>query len=321
MNIGIIGLGRHGTRYLQHLLEPESPGRLVAICRRDPEQGHALADQHKLRFHQHYQSLIQDPQVEAIIVVTPPSLNLPIALEAIQHRKPLLIEKPLAVSGTEARQIVEHAAQANVPIMTAHTLRYDATIAYIKDRSQDIGPWRYLSLTARLEQRPHSLEEINAWNRRGAILEIGIHLLDLVRYLTREDVHEAFCEILPNKETPEDQAWGRLTTLSGLPCLFDVSRVSESRMTRVELVGQTGQLSANWATGSVTQQKQRNPPEKYHLPLTPTIHYVLKDFIHALKTGNSMPITGEDGLRAVEIAEACYESATLKQAIRVPVQS
>ena len=318
MNVGIIGLGRHGTRYAHHLLTPESPGKLVAICRRDPEQGRAFADQHQLRFHQQYQSLIRDPEVEVIIVVTPPSLNKTIAIEAIHNRKPLLIEKPLAISSTEARQIVEHAAQANVPLMTAQTLRYDATIVKLKEWGQEIGQWQYLSLTSRLEQRPHSPEEMNAWNRRGAILEIGIHLLDLVRFLTGEEVREVYCEI-PESDlgAPENQAWGRLTTLSGIPCLLDISRVSNSRMTRVELIGQTGQLRVNWTTGFVTLLKQRNPLKKHQLPPTPTIQYVLNDFIYALKTGTPMPITGEDGLRAVEIAEACYESASLKQAVRL----
>ena len=316
MNVGLIGLGRHGRRYAEHLFDPQSPGRLVAICRRDPEQGQAFAQQHKLRFHQHYQSLIQDPEVDAIIVVTPPSLTLPIALEAIRNQKPLLIEKPLAISCTKARQIVESASRANVPLMTAHTLRYDATIAKLKEWGKEIGDWQYLSLTARLERRPHSFEEIKSWNNRGALLEFGIHLLDLVRFLTGEEIHEVYCEMPQTApEMPEDQAWGRLTTQSGIPCLLDISRVSDSRSTRVELIGQTGHVSANWTTATVSLQRQRNPPEEHQLSPTPTIYKVLKDFFHALKTGSPMPITGDDGLRAVEIAEACYESSSLKQAI------
>ena len=316
MKVGLIGLGRHGTRYAEHLFEQESPAQLVAVCRRNPAQGQTFARKHNIRFHQHYQSLIHDPEVEAIIVVTPPSLTCPIALEAIQDRKPLLIEKPLAISGTDARRIVEHAAQANVPIMTAHTLRYDATITKLKECSQAIGEWQYLSLTARLERRSHSPEEIYAWNGRGALLEIGIHLLDIVRYLTEEEIREVHCEI-PQADPvgPEEQAWGRLTTQSGIPCLLDISRVSHSRITHVELIGETGQLHASWSTGNLSLQRQRNPPEEQTLPPTPTIRYVLQDFFHALRTGKPMPITGKDGLRAVEIAEACYESAATKHPV------
>lgn len=316
MKVGLIGLGRHGMRYAQHLLEPRSPAQLVAVCRRDPLQGEEFSQKHHIRFHPTYQALIHDPEVEAIVVVTPPSLTCAIALEGIQQGKPLLIEKPLSVSARDARHIVECAAQANVPIMTAHTLRYDATISKLQKSSDTLGAWQYLSLTARLERRPHSPEEIYAWNGRGALLEIGIHALDIARFLTREEIQEVYCEMLNTTPGgPEEQVWGRLTTQSGLPCLFDVSRVSQSRMTSIELIGETGQLRANWSTGTLSLQRGRNLPEEQQFSPTPTIQYVLQDFIQSLIEEKPMPITGEDGLRAIEIAEACYLSASTKQPV------
>jgi len=316
MNLGLIGVGRHGTRYAQHLLGPDSPGRLVAICRRDATQGQAFAKESSLRFHQDYQSLIKDPEVDAIIVVAPPSLTLPIAIAAIQNRKPLLIEKPLAVSGSDARQIVEHASHAKVPIMTAHTLRYDSTIAKLKEWALDIGEWQELSLTARLERRPHTSEDIKAWNNRGALLEIGIHLLDLTRFLTGEEIGEVQCETnQPTLQIPEGHAWGKLTTESGRPCHFDVSRLSDSRMTQIEIIGQTGNIYANWSASTITRYHKNNTPEELQLSPRPTIPLVINDFIQALRTGTAMPITAEDGLRAVEIAEACYQSAAQKHAV------
>ncbi len=174
-------------------------------------------------------------------------------------------------------------------------------------------------INRRLEPRPHSQEEINAWNGRGALLEIGIHLLDLARFLTGEEIDGVHCE-RPHMDTagPEDQVWGRLTTQSGIPCLLDISRVSHSRMTKVELIGETGQLSANYSTSTLSLQREKHPPEEQTLLPTPTIHSVLKGFVHSLKTGNPMPITGEDGLRAVEIAEACYESLATQHPVRLP---
>lgn len=319
MNVGLIGLGRHGMRYAHHLLDSPSPARLVAICRRDSEKGHAFADKHQLRFHRRPQDLASDPEVDAVIVVTPPSLTLPIAMDAIQHRKAVLIEKPLSVTAADARKIVETSTKAGVPIMTAHTMRYDATIAKLKECSENVGAWRYLALTARLERRLPSIEEIQAWKGRGALLEFGIHLLDLARFLTGEEITEVHCEVnRTDIDKPEEQIWGRLTTQSGIPCLLDVSRVSSSRMTRVELIGETGQVRANWTTGTVSLQRERHPPEEYTLAPTPTIQRVLEDFVHALTTGSPMPIPANDGLRAVEIAEACYESARTGSPVQSP---
>ena len=156
IGIGLIGLGRHGMRYAQHVLTQLPQARLVAVCRRDVGQGLTFAQQHNLRFYADYRELIADSQVEAVLVVTSPSLTLPIALEAIRKGKPLLIEKPLAVTAAEATQIVESATKANVLLMTAHTLRYDGTISKLKEITGEIGAWKYMVLTARMEQRAHS---------------------------------------------------------------------------------------------------------------------------------------------------------------------
>ena len=107
IRIGLIGLGRHGMRYAQHMRELAPRATLVAVCRRDALQGAAFADTHGLRFHNDFRALIADPHVDAVVVVTPPSLTSVICGEAIRANKPLLIEKPLAMSGAVARTMAE----------------------------------------------------------------------------------------------------------------------------------------------------------------------------------------------------------------------
>lgn len=321
IGVGLIGLGRHGMRYAQHLLEQDSQAHLVAICRRQAEAGLQFARHHNLNFYQDYQALIADDQVEAVLVVTAPSLTLPIAREAIHYRKPLLIEKPLAIHAADAREIVQSADRLHVPLMTAQTLRCDATIMKLKETASQIGRWKYLMLTARMEHRDHSAEEIQAWKGRGALLEIGIHLLDLARFLTGEEFREVYCEMDSfAPESPEEQVWARLTTLSGLPCFLDVSRVSSSRMTRAEIVGEKGQTFADWTTPLVYVSTQKDQQEVSPFPPTHTLLHVLNGFFHALSNHTPMPITGLDGLRAVELADACYQSAATGSGVSLPAE-
>jgi len=92
IGIGLIGLGRHGSRYATHLLDDSIPrARLTAICRRNRAEGASFADRHALRFHEDYRALIADPAVHAIVVVTPPALTPQISLEAVRARKAMLI--------------------------------------------------------------------------------------------------------------------------------------------------------------------------------------------------------------------------------------
>ncbi|MBA3614224.1 MAG: Gfo/Idh/MocA family oxidoreductase [Nitrospirales bacterium] len=168
--LGLIGVGRHGSRYLQHLLSVETGGELIAISRRNMEEGIRLATEYPLRFYPNYHDLLADSAIQAVLIVTPPSLHLPIALEAIQHGKAVLLEKPLALNQTQGRQIVEAATKAKTPVMTAQTLRYEPAIRQL----QDIGILRPMAISClhhairnppRVARTKHVMEQI--WGPHG----------------------------------------------------------------------------------------------------------------------------------------------------------
>lgn len=310
LGIGLVGLGRHGMRYARHLLEPIPGARLVAVSRRRVEQGKAFAAQQAVRFYQDYRDLIADPAVQAIAVVTPPSLSRSICLEAVRAGKPLLIEKPLARTGPEALEMVRAAESARIPLMTAQTLRFDSAVLALKAELQAVGPRRYLVLTNRVEPRPGGGHDLDDYGGRGVLLEIGVHLLDLVRFLTGEEVAEVRCEMDEiGSGCPESRAVSTLRTTGGFSCLVDVSRVSAGRVSRAEWVGRDGQMAADWARHClVTVSSQQGAKERL-VPDRPTVVAALQAFVEAVTSGRPMPISGIDGQRAVEIADACYESA------------
>ena len=318
LGLGLIGLGRHGQRYAQHLLEGIPNCHLVAVCRQEATKGQIFAKKHGLQFYQDYRNLLTHPEVQAIVVVTPPNEAISIALEAIRHLKPVLIEKPMGSSAKEAQQLLAQSTQEHVPVMVAQTTRYEAAITQMKSSGNHIGTWRYLVLTNRLPP-PQSPSLKSPGPSLGALLEIGIHQLDLVRFLTGQEVSQVYCEMeRSHPESPETRAWASLRTNSGMPCLLDISRVSQARFTRTEIIGETGQLIADMTTPSLTLLRDDDPPTAIPLTSQPTIPQVLSDFAHAIQSGTPMPITGFDGLRAVQIADACYESAKTQRIITLP---
>ncbi len=318
LGIGLIGLGRHGIRYARHLLEPSPRARLVAVCRRDVERGQAFAAQKGIEFFRQYEELIADPLVSAVIAVTPPSLCLPICLAAVKAGKPLLIEKPLACTGADARAMVRAADAAGVPLMTAHTLRFDRAVLALKAQLATAGPRRYLVLTNRVEPKPDVLRDPADYGGRGVLLEIGIHQLDLVRFLTGEEVAEVRCELeRPAPKAAELRALVSLRTAGGLPCIVDVSRMTGGRVSRAEWIGAEGQLAADWVHHRVRTISRGTVATERNVEDVPTIEEVLRAFLDALERGAPMRVTGLDGQRAVEIADACYESAESGRVVRL----
>ena len=309
IGVGVIGVGRHGMRYVRHLIDDLPMASLRAVCRRHPELGLDLPDGVPVTIYGDPQSLIADPAVDVVVVVTPPSVAPLICRLAVQAGKPMLIEKPLATTGDDARVMVALAHAAAVPLMTAHTLRFDATIQQVKQLQPRIGRSERLSLISRIEMKKTASDHADGYGQRGALLEIGVHMLDQVRFLTGEEVQEVRCVMdrVP-PAAPETTASVRLTTLGGTICEIEIARAPTGRVGRAEWVGSQGRLEADWIQGYVrciestgTQLFKQGPSQ--------TVRATLSAFLEAVARGTPMPITGDDGWRAVEMAEACYRSA------------
>jgi predicted dehydrogenase len=297
-------------RYAKHLLEPSQEARLVAVSRRNVQRGTEFASAQGIRFHQDWQDLIADRHVEAVVVVTPPSLNRSVCLAAVQWRKAMLIEKPLAVTGADARAMVAAATSAGIPLMTAQTVRYEAAAIALKHELASVGRREYMVLSNRVEPNPDLTSNPADYGGRGVLLETGIHLIDLVRYLTEEEVMEVRCEMDRERPAgPERRALASFRTSGNFRCIVDSSRVTGGRVSRAEWVGEKGQVAADWIQHRLWRITSRSHCEEWKVKDCPTVETVLRAFLAALKQGTPMPVTGLDGQRAVEIADACYQSA------------
>ena len=312
LRIGLIGAGRHGSRYIQHLLHDLPGVSLAALCRKRIGERLPSLPMTEIPVYGDYRALIADPTVEAIVVVTSPALCLEICLEAVKARKPILIEKPLAPTGREARVMVAAAEEAGLLLMTAQTLRFDSSILLLKEHLPEIGQFRYATFTSRIETKASAHVRSPMPGQRGALLEFGVHLLDLVPFLTGEEVVAVRCELdqLPSV-APETMAIVQAQTTSGLRCILDVARVEAGRIARTEWVGTKGQIAADWFHQRVSGVIGDSAPVEWDVQPQQTILATLRAFLHAIETNSPPPITGRDGCRAVEVADACYRSAEL----------
>jgi predicted dehydrogenase len=148
--------------------------------------------------------------------------------------------------------------------------------------------------------------------KRGALLEFGIHLLDLVPFLTGEEVVAVRCELdqLPTV-APETMAIVQAQTASGMRFVLDIARVVAGRVARTEWVGTQGQIAADWFHQRVSGVIGDAAPLEWAVQPQQTILATLRAFVRAIETNTPPPITGRDGCRAVEVADACYRSAEL----------
>ena len=311
IGVGLIGVGRHGARYAQHLIHDLPMASLRAVCRRHPEQGFQLPGAESVTVYGEAAALIADPSVDVVVVVTPPLYSPEICRLAVQARKPLLIEKPLATTAIDARTMVALAREAGIPLMTAQTLRFDKTIQHVKSFHSSLGRSQKLDAVFQIEIRNTAPDHVAGYGKRGALLEIGVHMLDLVRFLTGEEAQVVRCTMdhIPPM-APERTASIYLATTGGTVCRIEISRVVGERAGRASWVGSQGRVEADWMRRLIHYETASGPKTgDIDIPQSLTVLDTLSAFLQAVSGGTPMPITGEDGCRAVEIAEACYQSA------------
>jgi len=150
----------------------------------------------------------------------------------------------------------------------------------------------------------------------GALLELGVHLLDLIRFLSGEEIHEVQCTMMPSpNEGPETSAQVRLQTSGGILCTLDIARVEAERRGTAEWTGKSGTVKGDWVARQLTRSADDGGSQSWTLEPRPTILAALQAFVQAVRTGTAPPVTGLDGCLAVEAADACYRSAARHGAV------
>jgi len=311
LGIGIIGAGKHGLRYVRHLTEEVADARLVALCRRDRREGEAAAAALGCAFHGDWRALVEDPRVDAVVTVVPPVLNVAIAEAACRAGKHLLLEKPLAVTVEAARRIAAAVDAAGVRAMVAQTLRFDATVAAVRAHVPAIAPLHAVALSQRFEPSPLAWLDRVAESGGGVLLHTGIHGIDLLRVLSAHEVVEVSCltaRVL-TRETEDNFVLLARLDADGLLGHVTGSRAVAARTGLIELAGAGGAIVADHVhrVAWLVRGRERTPISLP--PAVPTVREALRAFVAGVLTGAPMPVSVEDGLRAVAIVDAAYRSA------------
>jgi predicted dehydrogenase len=307
--VGLIGAGKHGQRYAHHIAADVPELMLVALSRRDAARGREQAGALGARFHPDWRELVADAAVDAVVAVVPPSLHPAIAEAVANVRKPLLIEKPLATTGAAALDMVR--ILAGLPVLMAHTLRWNAVVHALRDRLATLGPLRALWLNQRFEPSVLPWLDDPAVARGGIVLITGVHSFDLVRFLTGREVTRVTCRVACVDTRHTEDNFLALLELAGSSALVAVggSRSTRGRSGLIDIACAEGQVVGDHAHGfAYAVRGLERTPIALPAPV-PTVREVLRSFVRLIRQGEAPPTTLEDGARAVLIAEACLESA------------
>jgi predicted dehydrogenase len=345
MQFGLIGAGCIGQLRAQALAKV--PGaKLVAIVDVDQERAVQAAGSARARVCKDVAELLRSDQVEAVIVSTPPQFHEEAALAALAAGKHVLCEKPLSNSLDACRRMLKAAQKSGKTLATGFNHRYFPAIRFLKQTLADgcIGKLDHIRAFAGhegLSQFRAPWEYNKAVIGGGALMDVGIHVIDLTAYILG-DVREVF-GIASNEVwhlPSEDNGFALLRSASGTVATLHATW-SEWKGYRfyVEAYGDKGMVRAYYAPMMnllIQKPTARSKPRRRFLfypmnalreklfgwqsTVIETFQQELTDFISLSRGGEPGRIAdGYAGLRAVEIANAVYRSSVEKQQITLSV--
>jgi len=316
--IGVIGPGAHGTRYLRHALRDVPGMTATALCRRQEKEGQRLAAEFGCRYHAAPDGLVADPDVDGVVVCTPPSSHFTIAKAVLTAGKPLLVEKPMTGTLEQAEQLAELDAASAHPLMVGQALRWNPVIGKVRELLPRLGRIHLMRIAQRLA--PTTL----AWQRNlaetvgGSVLLTGVHIIDMARFLTgAEFVSVDSRQAKVQNPVAEDLFLARAIMSDGCWVSLEVSKYTQSRAGWLEIVGEEGQIQADYLGRGIILRHQGDEEEYDLSAAAPTLPPLLHDWLDSVQTGKPPPVTVQDGLATLEVVDACYRSHAAKVEVRL----
>ncbi len=260
-----------------------------------------------------WQEVLAREDVDAVDIATPPDVHRDIAVAAARAGKHVLVEKPMALTADEAKQMVEAARTHNVALETAELPRYHGAVRAARAalRTGRIGELTgiegYLA-----HGGPQAWAPTAAWffdrarSGGGALMDLGVHAIDGVRMVAAADVADVSAVLSGVVDQVEREADVLFRLTSGVPGHLRVSwRAPYENLVNVAAWGTTGQLTVTTAGALI----RRPGGVREEVPSEPSRN-LYADFVAACRGEAVAPRpAGEDGLAAMAFVSACYRAA------------
>ncbi len=292
MRVGVIGagvMGRHHARVYHEL-----GADLVGIADIDIKKAQEVADKYQTKAFKKYAQLLEQG-LDAVSVAVPSKLHSVVAVDVAEHGVNMLVEKPIADTMESGNKIIDVARKANVILMVGHIERFNPAVQKLVQIISEgvLGDLVVLS-SRRVGPFVTRVKDI------GITMDVASHDIDIARYLTNREPVEVLAKSINVKNKKGDCAimildFGRVTAS------IEVNWFTPHKVRSLVVTGTDGIAYADYIEQSVTifnSSWKMEPKIEKGEPL----RLELKHFLECVEQGKEPLISGEDGLRTLEIA-------------------
>ncbi|WP_206683206.1 Gfo/Idh/MocA family protein [Neptunicella marina] len=309
---GIIGVGDVCEVKSAPAMQLVENSELVAVMRRSGHLAEDYARRHNVpRWYDDADALINDPDINAIYIATPPDGHLPYTLKAAAAGKPVYVEKPMARTYNECQQMIAACEHAKVPLLVAYYRRYLPNFLQVKQwlEQKKIGDVRQVNVRLVQAANPQVLHNIDKpWRvdpqiaGGGYFYDLASHQLDLLDFLIGPIINvSGFRANQAGLYQAEDSvvaSWQFKNGVLGSGNWCFCAAQSEER-DLIQIIGSEGQIEFPvFGSGQVTLKQLKHKPQLVEFDLPKHIQQPLIDaVVKQLLTGSACNSTGDSAAR------------------------
>ena len=325
MKVGVIGAGLQGKRRSQALKEFDDT-ELLVVADTDRERAERLAKEMACEATTDWKKVVARSDVDVVIICTPPDSHREISIVATRKGKHVLCEKPLARNPEEAGEMVTAAEENGVKLKCGFNLRHHPGIQQARNWLAEgiIGEPVFMRCCYGIGGSPDYDKD---WRVKaeisggGQLMDQGMHTLDLARYFLGEFneasgfMQTGYWDIAP----AEDNAFVLLKTAKGQIASIHVSWTQWRNLFSFEIFGKDGYARVEGLGGSYGVENAVLGKREFLKPFEENIidfrgadkswQEEWREFTTAIEEGREPSGNGRDGLAAIKLAYAVYESA------------
>lgn len=321
VNVAVIGYGYWGPKLVRNLAAVAGC-RLAGICDIDADRLTGAADLYRgITLTCEYDELLSDGSIDAVAVSTPVSTHFPLALQALRAGKHVFVEKPLARSADEARQLVDEATARGLVLMVGHVFLYTGAVREARElvASERFGEIRYYD-SARLNAIRFE-QDVNA------LWDLAVHDLSILDCLvTERPCAVSATGVSHRPDGLESTAYLTVFYDSGLIAHVNVNWLAPEKVRRT-LIGGSGQMivyddlepidklrvfdrgiSYNGRVPTASEAGRAAGAWAPELDATEALRREMEDFVDSIAAGRPPAADGLAGLRVVGLLEAATQS-------------
>ena len=303
VNVGVIGVGAMGENHVRvyHKMEEAN---LIAVSDVSERALKKIEKKYGAKGYTDYCELLENPDIEVVSVCVPTTFHHAVVMEAIRHKKHILVEKPIAFTLTEAEEMITAAKEAGVILATGHVERFNPAVQKAKELIDDGVIGDIVSAFAkRVGPLPPRIKDV------GVSIDLAIHDLDIMNYLFEEEITQVYGTMNSSFDDSEfeDHAEIMVSFDNESTGIIEVNWLTPYKRRELELTGTAGIISVDYIQQSIEVYGKfaQDIEIKHEEPLKGE----LNSFLHSVVEGEEPVITGEDGLKALKMVIAANKSS------------